>query len=315
MSKPRRPKRAVDGILLLDKPQGITSNGALMEVRSLFQADKAGHTGSLDPMATGMLPICLGNATKLSGQLLASDKAYRATISLGTRTDSGDADGVVIEAGPVPTHDAAQLSALLASSCGPQQQVPPMVSALKHEGQRLYSLAREGVEVERTPRDIVIHRLELIKWQPTQWVIDVQCSKGTYIRVLAEDLAHKLGAMAHLIGLRRQWVAPFDGALHTLEQLRELAARGGHAALDQCLLPLSAALVNWPKIVVTSAQAGQLRAGQPLEGLSTDDAAPAPGSEVAVFDEAGDAISLAIWRDDGWLWPKRWLARDPSATG
>lgn len=227
MSKPRRPKRAVDGILLLDKPQGITSNAALMEVRRLFQADKAGHTGSLDPMATGLLPICLGNATKLSGQLLASDKAYRATIRLGTKTDSGDADGAVIASAPVPAHDAERLSALLQASCGPQQQVPPMVSALKHEGQRLYALAREGVEVERAPRDITIHRLTLVDWQPHQWTIDVQCSKGTYIRVLAEDLAAKIGALAHLGALHRQWVAPFDGVPYALDALRTLATDGG----------------------------------------------------------------------------------------
>ena len=311
MSKPRRPKRAVDGILLLDKPQGITSNAALMEVRRLFQADKAGHTGSLDPMATGLLPICLGNATKLSGQLLASDKAYRATIRLGVKTDSGDADGAVIASAPVPAHDAERLSALLQASCGPQQQVPPMVSALKHEGQRLYALAREGVEVERAPRDITIHRLTLVDWQPHQWTIDVQCSKGTYIRVLAEDLAAKFGALAHLGALHRQWVAPFDGVPYALDTLRNLATDGGFAALDRCLLPLSTALVGWPRVVVSPAQAGQLRAGQPIEPpADRGGECQAAASEVAVFDVQGEVLSLAVRRDDGLLWPKRWLARD-----
>ena len=311
MSKPRRPKRAVDGILLLDKPPGITSNAALMEVRRLFQADKAGHTGSLDPMATGMLPICLGNATKLSGQLLASDKAYRATICLGARTDSGDADGTVVESASVPAHDAAQVIAILDASCGPQTQIPPMVSALKHEGQRLYALAREGVEIARAPRDIVIHQLKLVDWQPMQWVIDVQCSKGTYIRVLAEDLAQKLGTLAHLIALRRQWVTPFRGTQYALSQLQAIASDGGHVALDACLLPLSSALVQWPKVVVTGPQAAQLRAGQPI--AVQDSAASEVGAaqrEVAVLDGEGVAISLAVWRDDGLLWPKRWLSRD-----
>ncbi len=309
MSKPRRPKRPVDGILLLDKPQGITSNGAMMQVRYLFAADKAGHTGSLDPLATGMLPICFGNATKLSGQLLASDKTYRATIALGSRTDSGDADGAVIETAPIPTHDEAQVRSLLAESIGPQQQIPPMVSALKQDGKRLYALAREGIEVERAPRDIIIHDLQLVSWTPAEWVIDVHCSKGTYIRVLAEDLARCLGALAHLSALRRQWVAPFSGSLWTLDALENIAKAGGHEALDACLLPLNAALVEWPKMTVTAPQAGQLRAGQPIGAV---EGAAAQSGEVVVINAEGQVLCLAIWRDDGRLWPKRWLARDES---
>lgn len=310
MSKPRRPKRPVDGILLLDKPQGITSNAAMMQVRHLYAADKAGHTGSLDPMATGMLPICFGNATKLSGQLLASDKTYRATISLGSRTDSGDADGAVIETAPVPAHDEAQLQSLLAAAIGPQQQVPPMVSALKQDGKRLYALAREGIEVERAPREIVIHDLQLVAWTHSEWVIDVHCSKGTYIRVLAEDLARQLGALAHLSGLRRHWVAPFSGPLWTLEALEDIAKACGHQALDACLLPLNAALPDWPMVAVTDDQAGQLRAGQPIVGV---EGAGQQSGEVAVVNRQGQVQCLAVWRNEGRLWPKRWLARDESS--
>lgn len=311
MSKPRRPRRAVDGILLLDKPAGLTSNAALLQVRRLYGADKAGHTGSLDPMATGMLPICFGHATKICGHLLSSHKAYRATMHLGVRTDTGDADGQVIEqAAPVP-HTRQQVEALLADSQGPQRQVPPMYSALKQDGQRLYALARDGVEVDRAPREIIIESLHLADWAPDRWVIEVICSKGTYIRVLAEDLAARLGMPAHLTGLHRHHVAPFDpGGCISLPQLERVAEQGGHTALDALLLPTGAGVAGWPRVTVDAVQARALRAGVPVDPPS--DSEVVAGPTYAVFDARGQALCLASVRADGRLWSQRWLARDPT---
>jgi tRNA pseudouridine55 synthase len=310
MSKPRRPRRAVDGILLLDKPAGLTSNAALLQVRRLYGADKAGHTGSLDPMATGMLPICFGHTTKICGQLLSSHKAYRATLHLGARTDTGDADGQVVEqAAPLP-HTRQQVEALLADSQGLQRQVPPMYSALKQDGQRLYALAREGVEVDRAPREIRIEALNLVNWTPDRWVIDVTCSKGTYIRVLAEDLAAKLGMLAHLTRLHRHHVAPFDpGGCVSLPELECVAEQGGHAALDALLLPTGAGLAGWPHVTVDAAQARALRAGVPVEPPA--DSGVVADLTLAVFDPCGQALCLASVRADGRMWSQRWLAPDP----
>ncbi|MGB0956674.1 MAG: tRNA pseudouridine(55) synthase TruB, partial [Panacagrimonas sp.] len=181
--------RDIDGILLLDKPVGLSSNQALQQVRRLFRARKAGHTGSLDPLASGMLPICLGQATKLCGQLLASDKRYRTVIRLGRKTNTGDAEGTVVEQSNPVDLSRARIEQTLQGFVGAIQQVPPMYSALKHEGQRLYDLARKGVEVQRQARTVQIHAIELLGWQSPDLEVEVHCSKGTYIRVLGEDIA------------------------------------------------------------------------------------------------------------------------------
>jgi tRNA pseudouridine55 synthase len=246
--KPRRFDRDVEGVLLLDKPIGVTSNAALQQVRVLFRALKAGHAGSLDPMASGMLPICFGQATKICSFLLDASKTYRFTARLGERTDTGDADGTIVAKMPIPELSEAQIKTTLHSHLGEQQQVPPMYSALKHQGQRLYELARRGEEVERAPRRIVIESLELLRFAGDELEVNVRCSKGTYVRVLAEDIASRLGTVGHLIALRRLQVDPFEErSMRTIEQLTMLANEGfpkldGQLlATDQALLHLAAA--------------------------------------------------------------------------
>lgn len=304
MSAPRRPRRVISGILPLDKPKGLSSNTALIEVRRRFQADKAGHIGSLDPMATGMLPVCLGQATKLCGHLLESDKRYLATVRLGVATDTGDAEGEPIAHSDLSGFNAAALETALRQFVGPQQQVPPMYSALKQGGVRLYQLAREGQIVDRPARPIMVHALQLQSIGADCFVVDVQCSKGTYIRVLAEDIARAMGEVAHLSGLRRLQAGPFAGEMVTLEQLDATYDVGGLAALDRLLQPLASALPGWPKVAVDSAAAVLLRRGQrvSVEGQGAD-------ALVAVVDPAGRALCLADLAD-GSLQPRRWLADD-----
>jgi tRNA pseudouridine55 synthase len=302
MSRPRRPRRVVNGILLLDKPAGLSSNAALLAARRLYQADKAGHTGSLDPMATGMLPICFGQATKLCGLLLDATKRYRATLRLGARTDTGDAEGTVIEERPVHPVSRPELEAAITRFHGEQWQTPPMYSAIKQGGERLYTLARQGQTVERAPRRIIIHALRCLAQRDDEWELEVHCSKGTYVRVLAEDLAASLGQLAHLSALRRLAVSPFPEAMVPLSELEPLA--GQWAALDAQLLPLGAALADWPALTVTTEQAARLRRGQPLPG-------PGPAVWACARDEAGEVYALVERAADGRLWPRRWLRDDP----
>lgn len=309
MSAPRRPRRPVSGILLLDKPAGMSSSAATLQVRHWYRADKAGHTGSLDPMATGLLPICLGQATKLSGHLLEADKRYRATVALGAATDTGDAEGEIIATQPPRAHSIEAVRAVLQQFLGPQLQIPPMYSALKQGGQRLYALAREGQTVAREPRRIVIHALELLGATTTHWELEVHCSKGTYIRVLAEDLAAALGERAHLQALRRIAVAPFAGQMLDISML-EQAARQSLDALDALLLPLSAALEGWPKVSVTTEFAQTLRRGQPV---NPGGVLPPPGPcAIVAAEDQGKALCLGEVRADGEVWPRRWLGDDPS---
>lgn len=259
--KQRRNRRSVSGILLLDKPAGMTSNRALQKVKWLYQARKAGHTGSLDPLATGLLPICLGEATKISGFLLDADKQYRVRLRLGAVTDTGDADGDVIEQRPVPELDAEHIEAALAPLRGHIQQVPPMYSALKHEGQRLYKLARQGREVERPPRAVTIHRLELLVHAGDELELLVDCSKGTYVRSLVEDLGQALGCGAYVIALRRTALAPFtEPRMIPLDELAELEE--DLTALDALLLPVDAGLANWPEVQLDADSAHYVSQGQ-----------------------------------------------------
>ncbi|MDX1381649.1 MAG: tRNA pseudouridine(55) synthase TruB, partial [Xanthomonadales bacterium] len=244
MSPRRRHGRPVHGIVLLDKPAGLSSNQALQRVKRLYDAQKAGHTGNLDPFATGMLPACLGEATKTAGFMLDADKRYRAVAELGTRTGTGDPEGATVETAPVPELDEDRIRAAMAGLTGEIRQVPPMHSALKHQGRPLYELARRGETVERKARQVTIHALELLDWTSPRLEFEVHCSKGTYVRVLAEDLARALGTVAHLVALRRLEVAPFDPqGMVTLAQLEQSQAAG---TLDAHLLPPDAGLVGWP---------------------------------------------------------------------
>ncbi|MFO1402081.1 MAG: tRNA pseudouridine(55) synthase TruB [Steroidobacteraceae bacterium] len=233
---PDRPRPMRSGILLLDKPVGLSSNGALQRVRRLLGGIKAGHTGSLDPLASGMLPICIGEATKLAGEMLAGDKTYAFRLQLGRRTATGDAEGAEIERCPVPALQAAGIEAALARFRGEIRQVPPMYSALKRDGEPLYRLARRGETVERAPRTLAIHHLEQLA-HGEDWIeLRVACSKGTYVRVLGEDIAAALGSCGHLASLRREHVEPFGGRpMLTLEALEErLAARPARARTGCC---------------------------------------------------------------------------------
>jgi len=260
----RRQGRDVSGVLLLDKPQGMTSNAALQRVLRLFRAAKGGHTGALDPLATGMLPICLGEATKLSSHLLAADKHYRVTARLGTATDTGDADGEVVAERPVPPFDAAALEAVLGGFRGEIQQVPPMYSALKRNGRPLYELAREGRVVERAPRAVTISRLEATAIEPRGFTLEVSCSKGTYIRTLVEDIAEALGSCGHVIRLRRHHVDPYgDQPMRTLDEIEALAARGLEA-LDALLIPVDQALPHWSAVSLNAADAARIAHGEAL---------------------------------------------------
>jgi tRNA pseudouridine55 synthase len=256
-------RRDVDGIVLLDKPIGLTSNQALQRVKRLFRAGKAGHSGSLDPLASGMLPICLGQATKVSSFVLDSDKVYRVRLSIGSRTTTGDTEGPVVETGPARVSEA-DLRRVLAGFRGDVQQVPPMYSALKHEGRRLYQLARSGKEVERAPRTIVIYELEIEAFEPERPVLRVRCSKGTYIRSLAEDIGRAAGTVAHVAELRRLSVAPFpEAGMLTLDAIQAAAESGG-AALHELLRPPDEALCGLPRLDLTATEAQQIRHGQRL---------------------------------------------------
>lgn len=262
----RKPRgRNISGILLLDKVVGITSNAALQQVKRLFNARKAGHTGNLDPLASGLLPLCFGEATKMSAFLLDSDKRYRGTIKLGVRTSTADAEGTVLETRPVAGLDAARVREVLQAFTGSIEQIPPMHSAIKHKGQPLYKLAREGLEIERQPRCVHIHTLELLRFADDEVDIEVHCSKGTYIRTLAEDIGRALGCGAHLASLRRTGAGPFDiRQAVTLVQLEAIAAEEGFAGLDRLLLPLEAALADRPAVSVSDNSAFYLRQGQPV---------------------------------------------------
>jgi tRNA pseudouridine55 synthase len=244
------------GILLLDKPQGLSSNSAMQRVRHAFGRIKAGHTGSLDPLATGVLPICLGEATKVAGYLLEGDKEYEFTARFGERTATGDLEGEVVETVAIPVDLADRLREVLPRFTGTLQQVPPMYSALKRDGQPLYRLARQGIEVAREPREIRILALQMLGCEASQATFRVRCSKGTYVRTLAEDLARAAGTCAHLGYLRRTAVAPFEGfRLYSLEEIQ--ANPQGIA-----LLAPDAALPHLPAVTLDEASAARLRMGQ-----------------------------------------------------
>lgn len=258
----KRHADSVDGLLLLNKPSGITSNRALQVVRRLLNAKKAGHTGSLDPAATGMLPLCFGEATKVCSYLLNADKSYRVTAKLGSATDTGDADGREIETAVVPDLALVDWDRILQGFCGESTQIPPMYSALKKDGKRLYELARKGETVEREPRSIRIDAIRLLEFAGHRLVFRVSCSKGTYIRVLVEDIAHEAGTVAHTARLHRETVGDFDSAnMLDMAAIEALAAKGPEP-LRAKLLPADVALMGMPDVSVTAEDAERFCRGQ-----------------------------------------------------
>lgn len=298
----RRPRgRNINGIVLLDKPVGITSNAALQKVKRLFNADKAGHTGSLDPLASGLLPICLGEATKISSYLLDADKAYLGTCKLGVRTTTADAEGDVIEQKPVGELSDKQIDIVLAKFTGAIEQIPPMHSAIKQGGQPLYKLAHQGIEVERQPRTIHIYELTRRRFEGDELDIAMRCSKGTYVRTLAEDIGRELGCGAHLSALRRTRVGPFNlAAAVTMAALESLAAQGLEV-LDKHILPIEEALADWPEIQVTENSAFYLSRGQAIQ------VARAPTSGLVRLSANRRFIGIGEILDDGRVAPRRLL--------
>jgi tRNA pseudouridine55 synthase len=251
----------IHGILLLDKPVGVSSAGAVARVKRLFNARKAGHTGSLDPLASGLLPVCLGEATKFGAQLLDADKTYRVTVRLGERTPSADRESEVVERRELPHFSAQRLEDALSSFPRAYAQVPPMHSALKQDGKPLYEYARAGIIRERAARAIIIHDMRLLEWLPPDLSFDVRCSKGAYIRVLAEDLAAQLGTIGHLAALRRLGVAPFGAELHWSFEALDCSSP---AQRLQALLPVDAALMGWGRFDLSPSGVNALRQGQPV---------------------------------------------------
>lgn len=290
------------GIILLDKPAGLTSNGALQRVRKAFRAASAGHVGTLDPMATGMLPLCLDEATKVIAVIESGAKSYEFTVALGRRTDTGDAEGREIETQPIPELDAARIEAALAAFRGVQQQVPPMYSALKRDGRPLYELARQGKEVERAARTIEIRQLELVAARPDALDLVCECAKGTYIRVLGEDLARRLGTCGHLTRLRRTWVEPFRGM--PMVTLEEALAGSEPGSRPGWFLKPDAALGHLKAVSFDEEGVAQLRHGQAARGTGD---APKSGGRARLYGPQGDFLGLGEVLPDGRLQPRRLL--------
>ncbi len=302
MGRRRVRGRDVHGILLLDKPSGITSNEALQQVKRLFFAKKAGHTGSLDPLASGVLPICMGEATKVSAFLLGADKCYEVRCQFGVKTATADAEGEVISTRPVEDYSDERIEAVLDQFRGPIEQIPPMYSALKHEGQRLYKLARQGVEVEREPRPVDIHELTVTA-RGDDWLdIFVHCSKGTYVRTLVEDIGEQLGCGAHVSRLRRTAVGPYgDENLVTIEELEAIKEKDERAT-DNLLLPIETALTQWPDVRLSPDAAFYLRQGQAV----LVPRAPTSGW-VRLYEGENTFLGMGEILDDGRVAPRRMM--------
>ncbi|GIU50344.1 MULTISPECIES: tRNA pseudouridine(55) synthase TruB [Shewanella] len=303
----RRKGRFINGIVLLDKGTGISSNHALQRVKRLYNANKAGHTGALDPLATGMLPVCLGEATKFSQHLLDADKRYLVTAKLGERTDTSDSDGEVVQIRPVK-FEQKLLEDSLEHFRGDTMQVPSMFSALKYQGQPLYKYAREGIEVPREARPITVFELLFVSLEGDDLTLDIHCSKGTYIRTIIDDLGEMLGCGAHVTMLRRTQVADYPYAkMVSLEQLTELAEgtdkedETSFAVLDELLLPMDTAVANFPEVNIPEASGQFIMQGQPVQasGLKADELVR------MTLGEAREFIGIGVMNDDGLLAPKR----------
>lgn len=298
--------RALNGVLLLDKSVGMTSNFALQRAKRLLGARKAGHTGSLDPIASGLLPICLGEATKLSGFLLNTDKRYRVRVRLGIVTETADTEGAVVETRPVPFLTAAMIETVLERFRGEILQVPPMYSALKHQGRRLYDLARQGIEVERAARPIVIHALDLLGFDEAGMELDVHCSKGTYIRSLAEDLGQALGCGGHVEVLRRTAVGELD--VREAYDLGALESRSEPERLD-CLLPMDRIVADLPPVNLNEEMGFYVRKGQAVLVPK----APTQGW-VRLYGKESLFMGVGEVLDDGRIAPRRLVARSAAQT-
>ncbi|HLF29917.1 MAG TPA: tRNA pseudouridine(55) synthase TruB [Xanthomonadales bacterium] len=292
----RRTGQDIHGILLLDKPAGLSSNQAVQRVRRLLSARKAGHSGSLDPFATGMLPICLGEATKTAAFMLEARKTYRAVARLGRATQTGDIEGEVVQELTVPAVNRQDIEKVLGNFLGTIMQVPPMYSALKQQGQPLYKLARQGISVERKARQVTIYRLDLLNWEPPHLSFEVHCSKGTYIRTLAEDVSTALGTCGHLVALRRLDVEPFNPAdMVTLEEFEAAVAASRWSGM---VLPLDAGLIDWPEVVLEAEQVERFIHGMPVTVESGR-------GMVRVAGLGGNILGLAEAPGDGIAYPKR----------
>ncbi len=299
MSRRRNKGRPLSGLLLLDKPTGESSNRSLQKVKRIFNAAKAGHTGTLDPLATGLLVICFGRATKISDYLLVADKKYEVVLKLGVTTDSGDADGEIIEQRSTADITKEQILQGIKKLTGCIKQIPPMYSALKHQGSRLYELARKGIEVEREPREVEIHSYDFVEQRQDLVTLRVHCSKGTYVRTLVEDLGKFLGCGAHVVQLRRTSLGPFvDMRMYTIEELEQRAGQS-LSNLDEVLLPTDQALMAWPAISIEDELMTDIRnghaiqvPGQPMSGM------------VRIYDAEQQFYGIGSIRDDGLLAPK-----------
>ena len=313
MSRPRRRGRDIHGVLLLDKPQGASSNDVLQKVKRLYNANRAGHTGALDPLATGMLPICLGEATKFSQYLLDSDKRYRVIAKLGQRTDTSDADGQVVEERPLTFSDA-DLAGALESFRGDTMQVPSMYSALKYQGKKLYEYARQGIEVPREARPIAVYELLFIRHEGDELELEIHCSKGTYIRTIIDDLGEKLGCGAHVIMLRRLAVSRYPvERMVTLEQLQALVmdaeARAMPAAdlLDPLLMPMDSPASDFPLVNLPLTSSVYFKNGNPVRTTG----APAGGLVRVTEGEEGKFIGMGEIDDEGRVAPRRLVVEYP----
>ncbi len=294
--RPKIVRRAINGIFLLNKPQGYSSNGILQKVRWLYRAHKAGHTGSLDPLATGLLPICLGEATKFSHYLLDSDKTYQTVVQLGATTTTGDKEGDILQEFDVPALNPQLIESVLASFRGPIMQVPPMYSALKKDGRPLYELARQGIEIDRPARPVTIHALTLDAFTATTLTLTVTCSKGTYIRTLAEDIGAALGCGGHVAALHRTQSASFVlKECNTIEYLESL----DDAGRDALLLPTYAAVDDLPRLDLSLDETVFFCRGQAIN------AGNAPQGETLAFDENGRFLGLGIVDQFRTFHPKR----------
>ncbi|VAW53172.1 tRNA pseudouridine(55) synthase [hydrothermal vent metagenome] len=305
MGRRKNKGRNISGVLLLDKPQGGSSNHALQKVKRLFGAAKAGHTGSLDPLATGMLPVCFGEATKISAFLLDADKRYRLKCQLGVSTTTGDTEGEVVDTKDVSTISQKTVEDILPAFLGEIEQVPPMYSALKHNGERLYKLARQGIEVERKARKVTIYDIEFLALgtnSADQLILELEvgCSKGTYVRTLVEDIAKKLDCCAHITALRRLSVGPYEGEMMTMDQLMELAEQG-HDALDESLQPVDSGVANWPDVHLAADAAFYVQQGQAVMVPH----APTQGW-VRIYDQS-QFLGLGEIQDDGMVAPRRMI--------
>lgn len=292
--------RPLDGLLLFDKPAGLSSNQALQRVRHLFRAEKAGHTGSLDPLATGLLPVCFGEATKIAGYLLGNHKAYETVARLGETTDTDDAEGLVLRQRPVPALQRAQIEQALQHFLGRIQQRPPIYSALKQGGEPLYAKARRGEMIEVPEREVEVERIALLEMDDGTIRLQITCGSGTYVRSLVRDLGEVLGCGAHVAYLRRLWVDPFrQPQMYNWTQLQTIAEQS-ESLLDSCLLPISAGLTNWPALTLDAEQACRLGQGQ----VVALDTRVKPG-QVQALDASGRCLGLAEVGEDGLLRAKR----------